>query len=102
MIATPGTAKLIKDLGFDTEVIEKSLDKSPNVIDKLKNSEVIAVINTVSVDSKTLNDGFKIRRESSERKIPCFTSLDTADAVFKDEVKEDKLSVNSLDEYLRF
>ena len=102
LIATPGTAKLIKNLGFNATVIEKSLDKSPNVIDKLRSSEVVAVVNTVSGDSKTLHDGFKIRRESSERKIPCFTSLDTAEAVFKDDVKEDKLSVNSLDEYLRF
>ena len=102
LIATPGTAKLIKDLGYSAQVIEKSLDKNPNVIDKLRSSEVIAVVNTVSGDSKTLHDGFKIRRESSERKIPCFTSLDTAEAVFKDEVKEDKLTVNSLDEYLRF
>ena len=102
LIATPGTAKLIIDLGFSAQVIEKSLDKNPNVIDKLRSPEVIAVVNTVSGDSKTLHDGFKIRRESSERKIPCFTSLDTAEAVFKDEVKENKLTVNSLDEYLRF
>jgi len=102
LIATPGTAKLIKNLGFSANVIEKSLDKSPNVIDKLRSSEVVAVVNTVSGDSKTLHDGFKIRRESTERKIPCFTSLDTAEAVFKDDVKKDKLSVNSLDEYLRF
>ena len=32
----------------------------------------------------------------------CADNLDTAEAVFKDEVKEKNLSVNSLDEYLRF
>ena len=52
LIATPGTAKLIKELGFSAQVIEKSLDKNPNVIDKLRSSEVIAVVNTVSGDSK--------------------------------------------------
>ena len=102
LIATPGTAELISKMGYEANIIEKSLDKSPNVIDMLKNSEVIAVVNTVTGDNKTLQDGFKIRRESTERKIPCFTSLDTAEAVFKDEVKEKNLSVNSLDEYLRF
>ncbi|MFL2642155.1 MAG: carbamoyl-phosphate synthase (glutamine-hydrolyzing) large subunit [Dehalococcoidia bacterium] len=102
LIATPGTAELISKLGYQAEIIEKSLDKNPNVIDMLRNSEVIAVVNTVSGDNKTLQDGFKIRRESTERKIPCFTSLDTAEAVFKDEVKEKNLSVFSLDEYLSF
>ena len=102
LIATPGTAKLISEMGFKADVIEKRLDKYPNVIDMLRKSEVIAVVNTVTGDSKTLQDGFKIRRESTERKIPCFTSLDTAEAVFKDEIKEENLSVYSLDEYLRF
>ncbi len=102
LIATPGTAELISNMGYKAEIIEKSLDKNPNVIDMLRNSEVIAVVNTVSGDNKTLQDGFKIRRESTERKIPCFTSLDTAEAVFKDEVKEKNLSVFSLDEYLSF
>ena len=88
LIATPGTAELISKMGYKANIIEKSLDKNPNVIDMLRNSEVIAVVNTVTGDNKTLQDGFKIRRESTERKIPCFTSLDTAEAVFKDEVKE--------------
>jgi hypothetical protein len=47
-----------------------------------------------------LQDGFRIRREATERRLPCFTSLDTAYAVFSDNVLEENLEVNSLDEYL--
>ena len=100
MVATPGTAKLINSLGFEAEIIEKRLDKNPNVLDMIKAAKVIAVVNTVTGDRKTLQDGFRIRRAATERKLPCFTSLDTAQAVFGDKVLEENLSVKSLDEYL--
>ena len=100
MVATPGTAKLINSLGFEAEIIEKRLDKNPNVLDMIKAAKVIAVVNTVTGDRKTLQDGFRIRRASTERKLPCFTSLDTAKAVFGDKVLEENLSVKSLNEYL--
>ena len=100
MVATPGTAKLINSLGFEAEIIEKRLDKNPNVLDMIKAAKVIAVVNTVTGDRKTLQDGFRIRRAATERKLPCFTSLDTAKAVFGDKVLEENLSVKSLDEYL--
>ena len=102
MIATPGTAKLIKSLGYTADVIEKSLDRSPNVIDMIRSAQVVAVINTVTGDRKTLQDGFNIRREASERKTPLFTSLDTAYAVIGDKVEASELTVKSLDEYLTF
>ncbi len=100
MVATPGTAELINSLGFKAEIIEKRLDKNPNVLDMIKATKVIAVVNTVTGDRKTLQDGFRIRRAATERKLPCFTSLDTAKAVFGDKVLEENLNVKSLDEYL--
>ena len=54
----------------------------------------------ITGDRKTLQDGFRIRRAATERKFPCFTSLDTAKAVFGDKVLEENLNVKSLDEYL--
>ena len=100
MVATPGTAKLINSLGYSCNKIEKNLDKSPNVIDMIRESKIVAIINTVSGDRKTLQDGFRIRREASERKMTCFTSLDTAYAVIGDRMKVEDMSVSSLDEYL--
>ena len=41
---------------------------------------VDAVVNTVTGDREVLQDGFEIRRAAVERRIPCFTSLDTARA----------------------
>ena len=39
-----------------------------------------AVVNTVTFDREALQDGFQIRRAAAERRVPCFTSLDTARA----------------------
>ena len=38
------------------------------------------MVNTVTGDREILQDGFQIRRAAVDRRIPCFTSLDTARA----------------------
>jgi carbamoyl-phosphate synthase large subunit len=38
------------------------------------------VVNTPEGGRETLQDGFQIRRAAAERRIPCFTSIDTARA----------------------
>jgi carbamoyl-phosphate synthase large subunit len=38
------------------------------------------VVNTVSETAVAIRDGFEIRRAAAEKRIPCFTSLDTARA----------------------
>jgi carbamoyl-phosphate synthase large subunit len=39
------------------------------------------VVNTITGGRVPLKDGFNIRRAAAERRIPCFTSLDTIRAV---------------------
>ena len=41
---------------------------------------VDGVVNTVSEAAAALRDGFEIRRVATERRIPCYTSLDTVRA----------------------
>ena len=48
------------------------------MLDVIEQGWVGAVINTVSGRRGPLKDGFQIRRAAVERRIPCFTSLDTA------------------------
>ncbi|MBI4304847.1 MAG: hypothetical protein HY678_00870, partial [Chloroflexi bacterium] len=52
----------------------------PNVVDVIIDGTVNAVVNTVTGERRPLHDGFYIRRAAAERRIPCFTSLDTARA----------------------
>ena len=82
LFATAGTASMIRALGIEVAMIAKQLSEGhPNVVDVIVDGTVDAVVNTVSESIATLRDGFQIRRAAVERRIPCFTSLDTARAV---------------------
>ncbi|MCC6177799.1 MAG: carbamoyl-phosphate synthase large subunit [Chloroflexi bacterium] len=79
LLATEGTARMIEGLGLTVRQITKRLSEGhPNVVDAIEGGWVGAVVNTVSGRRGPLKDGFKIRRAAVERRIPCFTSLDTA------------------------
>ena len=72
---------MIDALGLPVTMITKKLREGhPNVVDVIEDASVGAVINTISESSRVLRDGFDIRRAALERRIPCFTSLDTARA----------------------
>jgi carbamoyl-phosphate synthase large subunit len=69
---------MIEALGLPVRVITKRLGQGhPNVVDVIRDGSVDAVVNTLTGDRTPLRDGFEIRRAAAERRIPCFTSLDT-------------------------
>ncbi|MEA2640045.1 MAG: carbamoyl-phosphate synthase large subunit [Chloroflexota bacterium] len=85
LFATEGTAQMISALGLPVVMTTKKLDEGhPNVLDVIVDGSVNGVVNTlagVSARNDQLRDGFEIRRTAAERRIPCFTSLDTARVV---------------------
>ena len=81
LYATEGTAAMVEGLGVPVTLITKKLSEgNPNVVDIIMNGTVDAVVNTVTGERSHMQDGFQIRRAAVERRIPCFTSLDTARA----------------------
>ncbi len=81
LYATEGTAAMVRALGIPVTMITKKLREGhPNVVDVINQDLVKAVVNTISEATSTLRDGFAIRRAAVERRMPCFTSLDTARA----------------------
>ena len=81
LYATGGTAEMIRALGMEVVSVPKRLSEGhPNVVDIITDGTVDAVVNTVTFDREALQDGFRIRRAAAERRVPCFTSLDTARA----------------------
>ncbi len=79
--ATEGTAAMVRALGHDVACVPLKLGEGhPDVVDMIERGEVQAVINTISHHASVLRDGFEIRRSAAERRVPCFTSLDTARA----------------------
>jgi len=82
MYATEGTAAMLGAIGLAVEQVPKRLDEGhPNVVDVIREGLVDVVINTPEGgQAATLRDGFHIRRAAAERRIPCFTSMDSASA----------------------
>ncbi len=81
LYATEGTATMIENEGMFVKQVTKKLDEGhPNVLDVIKDGWVDGVINTITGERTPMRDGFAIRRAAAEKRIPCFTSLDTARA----------------------
>ncbi|MBI4203350.1 MAG: carbamoyl-phosphate synthase large subunit, partial [Chloroflexi bacterium] len=81
LYATEGTAAMVRALGLEATMVPKRLDEGhPNMVDVINDGLVQAVVNTTGPAASVLRDGFEIRRAAAERRIPCFTSLDTARA----------------------
>jgi carbamoyl-phosphate synthase large subunit len=82
LYATEGTATMITEMGLPVTRITKKLSEGhPNVVDVINDGTVQGVVNTITGGRVPQNDGFNIRRAAVEKRIPCFTSLDTARAV---------------------
>ncbi|MCZ2257087.1 carbamoyl-phosphate synthase large subunit [Sporosarcina sp. G11-34] len=83
LLATSGTAKVLQDAGIRVEKVDKIGSEGPTLLDVIKNGEAQFVINTLTKGKQPERDGFRIRRQSVENGVPCFTSLDTADAMLR-------------------
>jgi len=82
LVATGGTAEHLKSLGLDVEVVHKMHEQKPDIMQMIKSGKIHMVINTLTHGKAPERDGYKIRRATVEHAIPCFTSMDTAKAVF--------------------
>lgn len=82
--ATKGTAKYLSEHGIYVKTVGKINEEgSKNVLDVIRRGRVNYVVNTMSINKETSQDGFMIRRVAAENNISCFTSLDTAHAILR-------------------
>jgi carbamoyl-phosphate synthase large subunit len=81
LVATAGTAALIRSLGVDVTEVRKLAEGSQDILKLIRSGECAAVINTPTLGKTVDRDGFLIRRAAVEARVPCLTSLDTALAV---------------------
>ena len=103
LYATEGTAEVVRGLGLPVSMVPKRLDEgSPNVVDLIRERTVDMVVNTPEGGRSTLQDGFHIRRAAAEQRVPCFTSIDTADRVVAAMLRQnDGYNVLPLRDYVR-
>ena len=99
--ATKGTAMLLRNNGIEAKVVEKIWEGAESIPNLLQLGKINFIINTPTRGKESNRDGFKIRRLAAESKIPCFTSLDTANALYnaiEDTKTEEELDIVDITE----
>ena len=81
LVATSGTAALIRSLGIDVREVRKLSEGDDEILRLVRSGGCAAVVNTPTHGQTVDRDGFLIRRAAVEARVPCLTSLDTALAV---------------------
>jgi carbamoyl-phosphate synthase large subunit len=101
--ATEGTAEFIRALGHQVFDVFKLNEGHPDILDIIGEGKVSCIVNTpTGIVTQTMLDGFYIRRAAAERRIPCFTSLDTAKAAVDAlRIDEAALEVHPLSHYVQ-
>ncbi|MDR2056194.1 MAG: carbamoyl-phosphate synthase large subunit [Desulfovibrio sp.] len=99
LLATRGTAEVLRAGGLEVETVRKVYEGRPNVVDMLVNHEVALVVNTAS-GKRTAHDSRTIRRAALLYGTPYCTTVAgaraTATAIGS---RRDEIHVESLQEY---
>ncbi len=100
IVSTSGTARSLEEAGITVTKIQKVQAGRPNVIDLMKNDEVMLIVNTPS-GQRSRSDESKIRKEAVARGVPCITTMSAAEAaiVAMEVMRERSLDVVPLQEW---
>jgi len=74
LVATAGTATLLEEAGLSVARVNKVAEGRPNIVDMIKNGEIVYVINTTE-GRKAIADSAEIRRSALQHKVPYTTTL---------------------------
>jgi carbamoyl-phosphate synthase large subunit len=77
IIATKGTAKVLRSSGIAVEIVDKLLEGENNVLTLIEKSEINLIINTPS-GMRSQSDMRKIRAASILHNVPCITTIQGA------------------------
>ena len=99
LLATRGTAKLLKEHGLDVEVVNKVYEGRPNIVDRIVNNEIALVVNTAS-GKNTARDSKSIRHAALTYGIAYCTTVAGAKATATAiAMRRTDVHVESLQEY---
>jgi carbamoyl-phosphate synthase large subunit len=80
IIATSGTAQVLRRNGVQAEIVGKFSDGPGNIVEKITAGEVDLVLNTPWGNSGPRIDGYEIRTAAVAAGIPCLTTVQAAAA----------------------
>jgi carbamoyl-phosphate synthase large subunit len=100
IVATRGTAQILRNAGVDAETIYKVNEGRPHIVDYIKSGKVDLVINT-PLGRESFFDEKSIRRAAIHYRIPCITTIAGATAAVAGirALQRESLEVKSLQEY---
>jgi carbamoyl-phosphate synthase large subunit len=100
LIATGGTATLLRQAGVAVEVINKVLEGRPHIVDRMLSGGVQLVFNTTE-GAQAIADSFSLRRTALTHNIPYYTTVAGARAAVQAiaALKAGNLEVASLQSY---
>ncbi|MCW2656868.1 MAG: carbamoyl-phosphate synthase, large subunit, partial [Jatrophihabitans sp.] len=98
ILATVGTAQVLRRNGVDAEVVGKFSDGPGNVVEKILAGEVDLVLNTPWGSGGPRLDGYEIRTAAVAAGIPCLTTVQAAAAAVQgiEELSRGEVGVRSL------
>ncbi len=77
LIATRGTAAFLKENGVTAQVVNKVYEGRPNIVDRLKDGQIVLVMNTTE-GAQAVEDSREIRSVALYDKIPYFTTANAS------------------------
>ncbi|MDA2934992.1 carbamoyl-phosphate synthase large subunit [Acidobacteria bacterium AH-259-D05] len=100
IVATRGTAKVLRESGLEVEMVYKVNEGRPNVVDLVKSRKIDLVINS-PLGRESFFDEKAIRRACTQYRTPCITTLSAAAAAVSAirALQREEISVRSLQEY---
>ena len=98
LVATKGTAGMIRDAGIDCATVNKVAEGRPHIVDMIKNNEIALVINTVEERRNAIADSRQIRTSALLARVTTFTTIAGAEAAVEGMKHLDHLSVHSVQE----
>ncbi len=79
IVATKGTAAVIKQAGIACETVYKVNEGRPNTVDMIKNDQIQLIINSTE-GVKAIKDSFTMRREALQHHVTYYTTMAGAKA----------------------
>ncbi len=98
IVATSGTAQVLRRNGVPVEVVGKFSDGPGNIVEKIAAGEIDLVLNTPWGNSGPRIDGYEIRTAAVAAGIPCLTTVQAAAAAVQgiEELSRGEVGVRSL------
>jgi carbamoyl-phosphate synthase large subunit len=100
LVATSGTAGVLRDSGVAVDTVYKVNEGRPNVVDLIKSQKIDLVVNT-PLGKASFFDEKAIRRAATQYGTPCITTLSAAAAAVSAvrALQREQVNVKSLQEY---